>query len=78
MKSRRSFLALVATAFICSMSTLSPVHAGGGGGNTIHQMSKQGSKIHFITRDEALKEKIARDAALKEREAKKKKEESGE
>ncbi len=34
MKSRRSFVALVATAVICSMSTLSPVHAGGGNGNT--------------------------------------------
>ncbi len=78
MKSRRSLLALVATAVICSMSTLSPVRAGGGGGNTLHHMAKQGGKYHSITRDEALKEKIARDAALKEREAKKKKEESGE
>jgi hypothetical protein len=33
MKSRRSFLAFVATAFICSMSTISPAHAGGGNGN---------------------------------------------
>ncbi len=78
MKSRRSFLAFVATAFICSMSTISPAHAGGGGGNTLKVMAKQGGKYHSITRDEALKERIARSAALKEREAKKKKEESGE
>ncbi len=72
MKSRRSFLAFVATAFICSMSTLSPAHAGGGGnGKTLEFMAKQGGKFADTTLREAKKEK-------KEKEAKKKKEKSGE
>ncbi len=71
MKSRRFFLALVGTAFICSMSTISPAHAGGGGGNTLNHMAKQGGKYHFTTMREAKK-------AMKEKEAKEKKEESGE
>ncbi len=71
MKSRRSFLAFVATAFICSMSTISPAHAGGNNGNTQKFMAKQGGKYHFTTMREAKK-------AMKEKEAKEKKKESGE
>jgi len=71
MKSRRSFLALVATAVICSMLTVSPAHAGGGGGNTLNFMAKQGAKFHSTTMREAKK-------AKKEKEAKKKKEKSTE
>ncbi len=71
MKSRRSFLTLVATALICSMSMRSPAHAGAGGGNTLKFMAKQGGKYHSTTMREAKK-------AEKEKEAKKKKEESGE
>ncbi len=64
-------MAFVATAFICSISTISPAHAGGGGGNTLNHMAKQGGKCHFTTMREAKK-------AMKEKEAKKKKKESGE
>ena len=72
MKSRRSFLALVATAFICSMSTLSPAHAGNTrDSNTMKFMAKQGAKFASTTMREAKK-------AKKEKEAKKKKEKSGE
>ena len=63
-------MAFVATAFICSMSTISPAHTSGAG-NTLNFMAKQGAKFHSTTMREAKK-------AKKEKEAKKKKEESGE
>ncbi len=71
MKSRRSILALVATALIWSISTISPAHAGERGGNTLKFMAKQGGKYSSTTMREGKK-------AKKEKEAKKKKEESGE
>ena len=71
MKSRRSFLALVATAFFCSMSMIPAAHAGGGGGNMLKFLAKQGGKYHSTTMIEI---KIV----MKEKEANKKREEAGE